>query len=171
MSDLGLELDKKQRGGEMDSAKRESAGEGQDVYASGTNTELLPVVQSVLNHQALMADVVNAYEIGTPVTCELILTRQNDTYLLRTREEALIVRLYNTLPAPQNVRVDFFGPIEGAALTDMMERPLPDQSGITWRVTSEQRAEIGFPLRPFGIATVRMEVEPAEERLWPQVSY
>ncbi len=61
-----------------------------------TSPSGLAITYSILSADALLAEVAGAYAIGTPVACHLLLPSMNDTYLLTTRDEHHIVRVYRT---------------------------------------------------------------------------
>ena len=61
---------------------------------SGMGTGLFPVTHSILSADALRMVVARAYPIDTPVTCQLLQPALNDTYLVTTREERYIARVY-----------------------------------------------------------------------------
>ncbi len=52
------------------------------------------VVHSVLSPTALLETVARAYPIERPVACELWRLGMNDTYLLRTRRQRFVLRVY-----------------------------------------------------------------------------
>lgn len=52
------------------------------------------VVHSVLSPTALLEAVARAYPIERPVACELLRLGMNDTYLLRTRRQRFVLRVY-----------------------------------------------------------------------------
>ncbi len=55
---------------------------------------LLRITYSILSADALQAEVAQAYAINTPTTCQLLLPSMNDTYLLTTRDNRYILRVY-----------------------------------------------------------------------------
>ncbi|OGO35679.1 MAG: hypothetical protein A2147_04090 [Chloroflexi bacterium RBG_16_57_8] len=55
---------------------------------------LLTITYSILSADALQAEVAQAYAINTPTTCQLLLPSMNDTYLLTTRDNRYILRVY-----------------------------------------------------------------------------
>ena len=55
---------------------------------------LFPVTRSILSAEALLEEVAHAYAMDTPVTCQLLRQGLNDTYLLTTRDDRYIVRVY-----------------------------------------------------------------------------
>lgn len=56
--------------------------------------DVFPVMHSVLSATALLAEVTEAYAIGAPVACQFLRSRSNDVYLLTTRHERYILRVY-----------------------------------------------------------------------------
>ncbi|OGO35677.1 MAG: hypothetical protein A2147_04105 [Chloroflexi bacterium RBG_16_57_8] len=56
---------------------------------------LFPVTYSILSADALLAEVAHAYPIATPVSCQLLRRRSNDTYVLTTcGDRDYLVRVY-----------------------------------------------------------------------------
>jgi Ser/Thr protein kinase RdoA (MazF antagonist) len=53
-----------------------------------------PVTHSTLSIKALMADVLPYYDIGTPLECRFLDPGLNDTYLVKTKTEKYILRVY-----------------------------------------------------------------------------
>lgn len=53
-----------------------------------------PVTHSILSAKALMAEVLPAYPIGSPIECKFLNQGLNDTYFVRTATEKYILRVY-----------------------------------------------------------------------------
>ena len=53
-----------------------------------------PVTHSILSTTALLASVLPNYSISTPIDCKLLGCGLNDTYLVKTIEEQVILRAY-----------------------------------------------------------------------------
>lgn len=71
------------------------AGDNRGRSAAGTaGPRLFPVTCSILAADALRAEVAQAYAIGMPVTCQLLRPGTNDTYILTTRDNRYIARVY-----------------------------------------------------------------------------
>src|SRR6266536_2501542 len=64
-----------------------------DLKADPGSTSPL-VVHSILSPEALLSVVSGAYSIDTPRACELLKPGPNDTYLVTTRTERYVVRVY-----------------------------------------------------------------------------
>lgn len=60
------------------------------------DADLVAVSHSILSAEALRDLIARAYAIDTPMTCQLLLSGMNDTYLLTTRDQRYIVRVYGT---------------------------------------------------------------------------
>jgi Ser/Thr protein kinase RdoA (MazF antagonist) len=61
---------------------------------STPGSSLFPVSHSILSADALQAAVAQAYLIDTPGTCQLLKLGLNDTYLVTTRDDRYIARVY-----------------------------------------------------------------------------
>jgi Ser/Thr protein kinase RdoA (MazF antagonist) len=83
----------------MNTAERQHEGEeytGIDedqVHAEGKG-DPLPVVYSILSAEALLHRIAEAYSIGATVSCQLLRPGSNDTYLVTTRDDRFIARVY-----------------------------------------------------------------------------
>jgi Ser/Thr protein kinase RdoA (MazF antagonist) len=64
---------------------------GEDALAA---TDSPTITHSILSADALMDEVAAAYAIDTPNSCHLLLPSMNDTYLVSTAKERLILRVY-----------------------------------------------------------------------------
>jgi Ser/Thr protein kinase RdoA (MazF antagonist) len=71
-----------------------SAVPEQPNVRSAPGAGLFPVTHSILATDALQAAVAQAYPIDTLVTCRLLKQGLNDTYLLTTRNDRYITRVY-----------------------------------------------------------------------------
>ncbi len=52
------------------------------------------ITRSILSSDAVLAEVAGRYSIDGPVSCELLRRSSNDTYLLKTRRDRFIARVY-----------------------------------------------------------------------------
>jgi Ser/Thr protein kinase RdoA (MazF antagonist) len=59
-----------------------------------TSMDLFPVSYSTLSPDALLLEVGREYRIAEPVSCRLLKRGLNDTYLITTRENRYIARVY-----------------------------------------------------------------------------
>jgi Ser/Thr protein kinase RdoA (MazF antagonist) len=55
---------------------------------------MVPAVRSVLSPQALLAEALPAYELGEPLSCELLHCGLNDSYRVRTPRGPYLLRVY-----------------------------------------------------------------------------
>ena len=72
----------------------EAIGSDRPDVAPAPGHGLFPVTYSILSADALLAEVAHTYPIGISVSCRLLQTSLNDTYLLTSREDRYIVRVY-----------------------------------------------------------------------------
>ena len=84
--------------------------------------------------------------------------------------DALIVRLYNTTPESKETTLRFFQRARDVRAVNMLEAPAEGLPEVRWNA-DDNGTTARLTLRPFGIVTLRLEVEPAPERLWPQTAY
>jgi Ser/Thr protein kinase RdoA (MazF antagonist) len=57
-------------------------------------SNFFPVTHSTLSGKAIMADLLPDYDIGTPLECCLFNVGLNDTYLVKTKAENFMLRVY-----------------------------------------------------------------------------
>ena len=62
--------------------------------ANSRGLGVFPATYSVLAPDALLGEVAKAYPIATPMACQLLKRGLNDTYLLQSRDEHYIARVY-----------------------------------------------------------------------------
>jgi Ser/Thr protein kinase RdoA (MazF antagonist) len=76
--------------GTTEAAAVEHTFGGLPTFPSG----LFRVAHSVFSSEALKGQLAQAYPIAAPVSCHLLETGPNDTYLVTTREQRYIARVY-----------------------------------------------------------------------------
>jgi Ser/Thr protein kinase RdoA (MazF antagonist) len=69
-------------------------GSGRSDVARMFGSGLFPVIYSIPAAEALLAEVARVYAIDTPVTCQLLRRGLHDTYLVTTRDDRYIARVY-----------------------------------------------------------------------------
>jgi Ser/Thr protein kinase RdoA (MazF antagonist) len=78
----------------MDPQNPISRAGGSGYLDTGALTSVFPVTYSLLSADALLMTITREYDIGAPISCALLASGLNDTYLLRTFEGPFILRVY-----------------------------------------------------------------------------
>jgi Ser/Thr protein kinase RdoA (MazF antagonist) len=107
---------------------------------------VLPVTYSILSADALLERIGQGYDLGTPLDCRLVRPGTNDTYVVTTRENRFIARVYGarwrTLPEI-SYELELLGHLAAggvgvslpiAGRDGIVARPVPAPEGIRYLV-------------------------------------
>ena len=86
-------------------------------------------------------------------------------------DDAVIIRLYNTLPEEKTVSATFFHPAKAVSAVNMMEDEPDPSTPVEWSISEDGATETSFTLGPFRIVTLKLEVDAPEGGLWPHTTY
>ncbi len=85
-------------------------------------------------------------------------------------DDAILLRIFNTLPHPQTYTLNFFHPTHHIQQVNLLEEPL-EKTSITQTSSSEGETHITCTTRPFEIITLKLAVIPPPVRSWRQSTY
>jgi Ser/Thr protein kinase RdoA (MazF antagonist) len=96
---------------------------------------LLPVTYSLPSAKALLAEIARAYPIGVPMTCQLLQAGLNDTYLVTSRKDCYIARVYHARwRTPSEIAYELELLVHLAAKAVSVALPIADKDGTFSRL-------------------------------------